>query len=139
MSSYSKASSSLLNSFAASVSRGSSFNMARSIDGHGALRIRMREGAGLADSLVPVGSLARRARFGSHLVGSCCITVHDLSFLSWFQISVVLGSMVVNALCLFSLFSLFRLSISSNIDDKFGKLSMSMTILMLPRMLWSFV
>ena len=137
MSSYSKASSSLLNSFAASVSRGSSFNMARSIDGHGALRIRMRDGIGLC--LAPVGSLDRRPQFGSHLVDSRWITLHDLDFLSWLQISAVPSSIVVNALGLFCLFSLFRLSISSNIDEKFGKLSMSMTRVMLSRMLRTFL
>ena len=109
MSSYSKASSSLLSFFAASVSRGSSCNLAGSIERHGALRFNYYPQTA---TWLDLGSLALRAKV-LRFVDSRCVTAKNLGL-------AALASTAVNALGLFSLFSLLRLSISSSTNVKVG-------------------
>ena len=82
MSSYSKASSSLLSFFAASTGRGSSCNLAGSIRGHGALRLQTRRSI-ILRLLLDAGSLALRPNV-LRFVDSRRITTKDFIFLSGF-------------------------------------------------------
>lgn len=125
MSSYSEASSSLLSLFAASVSRGSPCNLAGSIRRHGTLRLQTRRSITL-QLLLDAESIALRPIVLS-FVDSRWVTAKGFVFFSGLRILAVLASTVVNAP---TLFSLLRFSISSNIDVKFGKLSILITMLM---------
>ena len=134
MSSYSKVSSSLLSLFAASVSRGSPCNLAGSIRGHGTLRLQTRRSITL-QLLLDAESIALRSNVLS-FVDSRWVTATGFVFLSGLRLLAVLASTVVNAPVLLSL---LRFSISSNIEVKFGKLSILITMLMVVDGSWKSV
>ena len=121
MSSYNSASSSLLSFLAFSVRRESLSTVARSMDVHGALQTLNRGWFTLG--LTPVGSLPLRSRFSclDPVVGTN--VVNDLGFRAWWS-AVGLNAFVVEENLISSC-----LSNSRRTDDKLGKLSISMIIL----------
>ena len=129
MSSYNRASSSLLSFFAFSVSRPSPSMTAGSMHGQGALWIRSRRlttwGA------LAVGRLVNRPRFLMRFIICTCSTVLNLSLLPF---ALLLIESVSLAARLRRVFHLSNRWISRIIDDKFGKSSTCKT-----KLIWKHV